>query len=349
MQHTQTGPAFSRVHAAFHALDGRNVRPGQKTSCPVPGHGQGRGDRNPSLSIGEDAIGVGLNCHAGCSLEDVLAALGLAQTELFHNYDPNWAARASEKGRRTLAEYDAEQARVKQRSNGATDQLPTQVQDRAKAKGSQKGSENVSPGREHEIEQLLRAFEDGSLDADLPLVEMPPLPLGSSAAMNRLAGLVARIVALQVWADMDRPHEVWLAYRWAAAWIRLPEPTTYRALKRLRDAGWLVLLREEERKPHQPRGTYVFGVAGLLPEGAESASAALPAQAGAVEADDAGRVDERQEVGEDPAVRAAVAADGREVLEGGDGLGAAVAQAAGRHGAEYYPASGVSRCAIFDD
>lgn len=30
---------------------------GYKASCPVPTHGQGRGDRDPSLSVGVDAGG----------------------------------------------------------------------------------------------------------------------------------------------------------------------------------------------------------------------------------------------------------------------------------------------------
>ena len=41
-------------------------------SCPVPGHGKGNGDKNPSLSIhiGEDGKPL-FHCHGGCSQEDV--------------------------------------------------------------------------------------------------------------------------------------------------------------------------------------------------------------------------------------------------------------------------------------
>jgi hypothetical protein len=46
--------------------------------CPVPGHGKGRGDINPSLSV---AIGENgkllVNCFAGCNYHDVSTALGL--------------------------------------------------------------------------------------------------------------------------------------------------------------------------------------------------------------------------------------------------------------------------------
>ena len=46
--------------------------------CPVPGHGKGKGDKGPSLSVGESADGkLLLYCHAGCSFVDVVRALGL--------------------------------------------------------------------------------------------------------------------------------------------------------------------------------------------------------------------------------------------------------------------------------
>jgi len=41
-------------------------------SCPVPGHGKGNGDKNPSLSISINDEGKPLfHCHGGCSQEDV--------------------------------------------------------------------------------------------------------------------------------------------------------------------------------------------------------------------------------------------------------------------------------------
>lgn len=48
-----------------------------QASCPAPGHGKGRGDQRPSLSITADGDKVLLHCHAGCSQEAVLAALNL--------------------------------------------------------------------------------------------------------------------------------------------------------------------------------------------------------------------------------------------------------------------------------
>jgi hypothetical protein len=64
-----------------------NVRPegeGYKASCPVPTHGQGRGDRNPSLSVrvGDDGR-VLLNCFADCEREAIVEELGLTMADLF--------------------------------------------------------------------------------------------------------------------------------------------------------------------------------------------------------------------------------------------------------------------------
>ena len=45
-------------------------------SCPVPGHGKGNGDKNPSLSIDINEQGVPLfHCHGGCSQEDVFQTI----------------------------------------------------------------------------------------------------------------------------------------------------------------------------------------------------------------------------------------------------------------------------------
>jgi hypothetical protein len=52
-------------------------------SCPVSGHGQGRGDRTPSLSIAYRDDKVLLNCMSGCHVQDVLLALGLDWPDLW--------------------------------------------------------------------------------------------------------------------------------------------------------------------------------------------------------------------------------------------------------------------------
>lgn len=50
---------------------------GFRVSCPVPGHGKGRGDVNPSLSISPgNGSGPLLHCFADCETKDILAAVG---------------------------------------------------------------------------------------------------------------------------------------------------------------------------------------------------------------------------------------------------------------------------------
>jgi putative DNA primase/helicase len=54
----------------------RKIRQGSYlVSCPVPEHGRGRGDLNPSLQITDDEQGLQVRCHAGCDPCDVLEAL----------------------------------------------------------------------------------------------------------------------------------------------------------------------------------------------------------------------------------------------------------------------------------
>jgi len=48
---------------------------GWSCRCPVPGHGKGRGDKTPSLSVSEGRDGVLVHCHGGCSQDDVIDAL----------------------------------------------------------------------------------------------------------------------------------------------------------------------------------------------------------------------------------------------------------------------------------
>lgn len=44
-------------------------------SCPVPGHGRGNGDKNPSLSIKEDNGKYLFHCHGGCDQHSVFDAV----------------------------------------------------------------------------------------------------------------------------------------------------------------------------------------------------------------------------------------------------------------------------------
>jgi hypothetical protein len=66
-------------------LEGVSQRNGEFVArCPVPGHGKGRGDVNPSVSVttGEDGR-VLLYCHCNCPPEAITAAVGLSMADLF--------------------------------------------------------------------------------------------------------------------------------------------------------------------------------------------------------------------------------------------------------------------------
>jgi hypothetical protein len=56
-------------------LHGRAEGTGYLCRCPVPTHGQGRGDRNPSLGVSDGRKGVVFHCFAGCTHHQVAAAL----------------------------------------------------------------------------------------------------------------------------------------------------------------------------------------------------------------------------------------------------------------------------------
>jgi hypothetical protein len=59
---------------------------GWLVSCPLPDHGQGRGDQDPSVSITEGDDGRALvNCLAGCETEAIVEELGLSMADLFES------------------------------------------------------------------------------------------------------------------------------------------------------------------------------------------------------------------------------------------------------------------------
>jgi hypothetical protein len=57
-------------------LGGHRSGEGWLCRCPVPGHGRGRGDLNPSLSVVDGDRRLLVHCFAGCDARDVFAALG---------------------------------------------------------------------------------------------------------------------------------------------------------------------------------------------------------------------------------------------------------------------------------
>ena len=66
-----------RQHVLRHLDRVKPLGGGQwRASCPVPGHGRGNGDRNPSLTLGPGREQpVVFNCKAGCDQESVKEAL----------------------------------------------------------------------------------------------------------------------------------------------------------------------------------------------------------------------------------------------------------------------------------
>ena len=65
-------------------------------SCPVPGHGRGRGDRRPSLSIADGERGqVLVHCFAGCDPGDVIRTLRARGVSIASGRVPADQSRAS--------------------------------------------------------------------------------------------------------------------------------------------------------------------------------------------------------------------------------------------------------------
>jgi hypothetical protein len=58
-----------------HALGGKSTSIGFMCRCPVPSHGNGKGDRHPSLLVKDGDSAPLLKCFAGCDVRDVLVEL----------------------------------------------------------------------------------------------------------------------------------------------------------------------------------------------------------------------------------------------------------------------------------
>src|SRR5215217_2508827 len=68
------------------ASNARKAGDGWLVSCPCLDHGQGRGDRNPSVSVAQGDDGRALvRCQAGCETEDIVAAWSLTMADLFEH------------------------------------------------------------------------------------------------------------------------------------------------------------------------------------------------------------------------------------------------------------------------
>ena len=65
----------STEHIAKALGNAKQVNGNWLASCPVPGHGRGNGDKNPSLSIKEDNGKFLFHCHGGCDQHSVFDAV----------------------------------------------------------------------------------------------------------------------------------------------------------------------------------------------------------------------------------------------------------------------------------
>ena len=66
------------------AAKARKAGKGWLVSCPLPEHGKGNGDANPSVSVDEATDGTALiDCKAGCGTEAVVSGWGLQMRDLF--------------------------------------------------------------------------------------------------------------------------------------------------------------------------------------------------------------------------------------------------------------------------
>ncbi len=82
---------MSNAETIARTLGGRPSGRGWICRCPVPGHGNGKGDRNPSLSIADGDTALLVKCFAGCDSRDVLDELrrqGLLERPALRSVQP---------------------------------------------------------------------------------------------------------------------------------------------------------------------------------------------------------------------------------------------------------------------
>lgn len=104
------------VDGVLDCLDGvRRSGRGWVARCPVPSHGQGRGDRSPSLSVQEGDDGrILVHDFGGCRVDEICTALGLRLTDLFPEQ-----GHAPHQWRESQRRRDAERARQARERRGA--------------------------------------------------------------------------------------------------------------------------------------------------------------------------------------------------------------------------------------
>lgn len=124
------GPSFDRVIDALRRVTTEAAtQSGQWTKfhCPVPTHGQGRGDRNPSLGVKYDPDRAKtVTCFSRCRQEDVLETADLCVRDLFDHLPDR--ARTGAPPRRPRPQQPAQQPRASRpRERSAASALGAQV------------------------------------------------------------------------------------------------------------------------------------------------------------------------------------------------------------------------------
>lgn len=76
------GPAVARVLYALAAQGKRFKKTAGRYQCQCPAHD----DKRASLTLSQGETGAVLHCHAGCTPEQIVAALGLTMAELFDDW-----------------------------------------------------------------------------------------------------------------------------------------------------------------------------------------------------------------------------------------------------------------------
>jgi hypothetical protein len=66
---------MNEAAAISRALRGKRTADGYLVRCPVPSHGKGRGDSNPSLLVKDGNTALLVKCFAGCETKDILDEL----------------------------------------------------------------------------------------------------------------------------------------------------------------------------------------------------------------------------------------------------------------------------------
>ena len=322
--------------------------------CPVPSHGRGRGDVNPSLHVSVGTYDRALlHCHVGCATEQVVEALGLS----FEDLHPRWADDAADKGRRTLAKVDrgAERTSRGQGVKGQGQRQNVTPVDGGVGSSTTGGSSPETKVAGDAMDERLDRFRAGLLEPEPVALPIERLPRQAKA----LRALVAEV---ELWmglrlADFDyRP--IPLSQRFVArrmGWLRANgEPDDARGWKALRtlvERGVLV-----PAEPLPSRGGWPGTLTFLPPDELAAALGFASASDDAVDGEpvlvEAAVAQPGVEVAEEPSV------NGAEVAAGQDpGVIAVGLKAAARHGvlASGHEAHGTSasgrgsRCAVSDE